>query len=747
VGISCPKRGESLVRSVAVSLTTAAFLLTRATGLGQAVAQTAEPPAAAFTAPAQPPVPKFHGLEGLIKLDVVVTDSTGKAVIGLGAHDFTVLDNGQPTGIASFSAYDGISAKPDPPVELILAIDLMNIPYYLGSHAKEEINTFLRRDGGHLAQPVVIYTLTDTGRLLIAGPSTDGNALAAELAKPKSPETSCSSQSTSTVGMGRPAINVNLTTQCLGLIGTFERQRLGRKLMIWVGPGSGVGSGDDWAVVQDLIHIGPRNDQQPLFNVIVWFSTLLREARIALFSTSVGYVRNQQHLTADSVEPVKSASNASFADLQRNVLAIQSGGGVPEPNLNLVSVIDRCLKDASAFYSLSFYPSHADHIDEFHDLKLQMSEPGLIARTNTGYYDQPFYTYQPNPNLRRVSVEELEQVLDSGARKGDGELADQLDGLQLTERLSMAKLANGLSHVRGKKAQAALVGLADASAFLRPPTAEIATDPSPSVTEQQRMFSMAGEYVNKTVMRFPDLIARRRMARYVEITKADMEIKEIEFEPLRLLDSSEGDVVYRHGQEVVNVDTERQRRRSQVSDLTTYGVFGPSLEIMRQIIAYPSLAAWSRWEQDASGRRAVFAYKVPMARSLYHISACCLPDGDGKLSLNAVAGYHGEITIDPASGAILSLSVEADLKGYLPILRSDVMVAYGPVEIGGKTYICPLRSVSLMTMRTVMTDRAWGDGFLTYGPYQTAMDDFAFDQYHMFRSTSRVLTENSSPPE
>ena len=196
------------------------------------------------------------------------------------------------------------------------------------------------------------------------------------------------------------------------------------------------------------------------------------------------------------------------------------------------------------------------------------------------------------------------------------------------------------------------------------------------------------------------------------------------------------------------MDTERQRRRrSKVSDLTTYGVFGPSLEIMRQIVADPSLVAWSRWEQDASGRRAVFAYKVPMARSLYHISACCLPDGDGKLSLNAVAGYHGEITIDPASGAILSLSVQADLKGYLPILRSDVMVAYGPVEIGGKTYICPVRSVSLMTMRTVLNDSAWGEDFLTYGPYQTAMDDFVFDQYHMFRSTSRVLTENSSPPE
>ena len=34
------------------------------------------------------------------------------------------------------------------------------------------------------------------------------------------------------------------------------------------------------------------------------------------------------------------------------------------------------------------------------------------------------------------------------------------------------------------------------------------------------------------------------------------------------------------------------------------------------------------------------------------------------------------------------MDIEADLQGFVPLDRSDIMVEYGPVEIGGKTYIC-----------------------------------------------------------
>jgi hypothetical protein len=72
--------------------------------------------------------PRSDAAEGLIKLDVVVTDKSGKPVTALEPKDFTLWENDQPDKILSFHAFDGISAKPDPPVEVILLIDTVNLP-------------------------------------------------------------------------------------------------------------------------------------------------------------------------------------------------------------------------------------------------------------------------------------------------------------------------------------------------------------------------------------------------------------------------------------------------------------------------------------------------------------------------------------------------------------------------------------------------------------------------------------------
>ena len=80
---------------------------------------------------------------------------------------------------------------------------------------------------------------------------------------------------------------------------------------------------------------------------------------------------------------------------------------------------------------------------------------------------------QPRTLVRRVSVQELEAILGRDAEEHDSELATQLNGMVLTERLSSSKLASWLRQAPGKQSREALTVLADASVFLNPPADEI----------------------------------------------------------------------------------------------------------------------------------------------------------------------------------------------------------------------------------------------------------------------------------
>ena len=79
------------------------------------------------------------------------------------------------------------------------------------------------------------------------------------------------------------------------------------------------------------------------------------------------------------------------------------------------------------------------------------------------------------------------------------------------------------------------------------------------------------------------------------------------------------------------------------------------------------------------------------------------------------------------------------MQHYVPMDRDEVLIDYGPVKIGGKTYFCPARSVSLARGRSTISLKLWDQSFLSYGPYSTKMNDMRFSNYHLFRAESRIL--------
>jgi VWFA-related protein len=119
----------------------------------------------------------------------------------------------------------------------------------------------------------------------------------------------------------------------------------------------------------------------------------MREARMALYSvaltdSSIG-AGTHTTLYQDYLKGVASPLRADTGDLALKVLALQSGGRILGPDNDLAGQIGMCVAEANAFYTISFNPPGAEHANEYHDLKVQLSQPGLTARTNTGYYNQP----------------------------------------------------------------------------------------------------------------------------------------------------------------------------------------------------------------------------------------------------------------------------------------------------------------------------------------------------------------------
>jgi VWFA-related protein len=315
---------------------------------------------------------------GRIQLDVLVTDKSGKPATGLNANDFKLLDNGQPEKILSFAEFDGTQPTAEPPVTVVLVLDTVNIGADGVDYARQQLDRFLRQNGGHLSQPVSIFLLSDTKLLELSRPSHDGNDLASIVDRQKS--------TIRTIGIPQGANGAierfQLSVRAISSIADDEQREPGRKLLIWIGNG--------WPRLDGLAFSQiTLEDEKRYFAALVSLSTRIRQARMALYTTpwNLGDLNTDRY--KGYLKGVKTSRDAHPPDLGLQVLAVHSGGRVLVPSSDLAAQIANCVADAGPFYTLSFDPPRADHADEYHDLKLEVDKPGLTARTSSGYYNEP----------------------------------------------------------------------------------------------------------------------------------------------------------------------------------------------------------------------------------------------------------------------------------------------------------------------------------------------------------------------
>ncbi len=315
-----------------------------------------------------------------ITLDVVVTDKSGKPIPGLDQQRFTLLDNKQPQKILSFDAVAGGALKADPPVEVILLVDEVNTSFTKVSYERQQIEKFLRQNGGELDRPTSLVFLSDSGVAAGNVSSRDGNALIAELNGHESGlRTIRRSQ-----GIYGASDRVQLSLRAVEQLAGYESSRPGRKLVIWLSPG--------WPLLS-----GPREqltskDQQGLFSTIVALSGALRRARITLYSIDpLGAAEGELRTTyyEEFVKGIKKASQVQVGNLGLQVLATQTGGRALYSSNDVAGEIATCVADAAAFYVITFDGLPGDGPNEYHSLEIKLDKPGLTARTRSGYYAQP----------------------------------------------------------------------------------------------------------------------------------------------------------------------------------------------------------------------------------------------------------------------------------------------------------------------------------------------------------------------
>lgn len=357
---------------------------------------------------------------------------------------------------------------------------------------------------------------------------------------------------------------------------------------------------------------------------------------------------------------------------------------------------------------------------------------------------------------KRVTVAQLEQALAtiSAAHKPDAEIARQIAGMKLSERLTEATLARLNAHLdTGSQAALALQLLADQSAFLDPPASELPATSVPDDATQQRMLEAVRNYVAQTLPRLPNFLATRSTRRYDD---SPQELKKGGWQArlgLHLVDTSRREI---------SVRDERGSLPSAVwqeqSGLISKGEFGSTLGMILSDTAKGKVT-WSHWEQIAGDPAAVFRYSVPRSASNYEVTDYQQPVAEyanltGRQGVAGIGrqlsdssditptitrpGYHGSLWLDPATGTILRITIEADVKGGVPFQRASILVEYGPVQIGDSRFICPVKSVALYEA-TAPAQANLSDATTEW------LNIILFTGYHRFGSTIKILTSKPAP--
>ena len=313
-------------------------------------------------------------------IHVTVSTRAGDPVEGLTKDDFTLSDNKHPQPITGFQAATGIQTG------VVIVLDTVNLPYNQVSFARQQLGLFFSANA-HLPQPIGLGVLKDSGLKMQPGFSTDGNALRSQL--------------------DGYSIGLRELPQSTGLYGAEERLQLslsmlkglvtqlprdGMKRIIWISPG--------WPLLGGPgIQLNP-SQRAPLFESVVAFATELRRSRIVVDAVNPAGASQdvgQTNFYETFLRAPRSSRDVELGQLGLQVIAQQSGGLVLNGSNDISGLIQRAIAQTKSGYELTFTPAAGEHENDYHELRVKVRRPGVVAHTTAGYYARPVYPEFPRP--------------------------------------------------------------------------------------------------------------------------------------------------------------------------------------------------------------------------------------------------------------------------------------------------------------------------------------------------------------
>ena len=327
---------------------------------------------------------------------------------------------------------------------------------------------------------------------------------------------------------------------------------------------------------------------------------------------------------------------------------------------------------------------------------------------------------------KKTTIQELKDTLLSlsQAKKDDEEVATRLKEIDLSEELTHATLATLAPLIPGPLSEEQMNVLEGRSSMLPPPPSDLPTTPAPDLATQKVILAKAVDYVTKTYMQNPHLVATKSTARYqdgVESIRTNSGMTsnmpnagrswELPNMFMRFLGTHVVPVESDKGIEQIPVV--KTKVPWGVNGQVSEGGPGPILGVILQEAAEGGKLNWLRWQTIQGKAFAVFSFAVDKKKSQYVVKYCCFPvtEDTGRMGyegtdpnfqtatdwkdFKATVPYRGELFIDPDTGVIVRVVTQAGLKPTDFVHQEDMRIDYAPAAVDGKLFVLPVDSFTL----------------------------------------------------